>query len=194
MAGYLEQSYNYYTISLFVVYGTIWNRAFGDEHYPEIARVLEKSYRELLETYCHFFARDGSINMWARSICYRLWVSGGLPVSFMLKGQPPIDPGWARRLCSGSLLQFTTREDFYDNDIPSLGFYGTPRAHGPKATAALGEPLHHVPSLHQPRAARRILSRSGPLTENDGLWGSGWDGGPRSRCSSGPASPWSTTG
>jgi hypothetical protein len=34
---YLEQTYNYYTISLFVVYGTIWNRAFGDEFYPEIA-------------------------------------------------------------------------------------------------------------------------------------------------------------
>ncbi len=41
---YLEQSYNYYTISLFVVYGTIWSRAFGREHYPEIAAVLEKSF------------------------------------------------------------------------------------------------------------------------------------------------------
>lgn len=121
---YLEQSYNYYTISLFVVYGTIWNRTFGDEHYPEIAAVLEKSFEELMKTYANFFGRDGFINMWARSICYRLWISGGFPVSFMLKSKPPIDPGWARRLCSGSLLQFTTREDFYVNDIPSLGFYG----------------------------------------------------------------------
>jgi hypothetical protein len=38
--------------------------------------------------------------------------------------KPLIDPGWARRLCSGSILQFTGREDFYENDIPSLGFYG----------------------------------------------------------------------
>ena len=121
---YLEQSYNYYTISLFVVYGTIWNRAFGDEHYPEIAAVLEKSFNELFEAYPLFFARNGYINMWARSICYRLWISGGFPASFMLKSKPPIDPGWARRLCSGSILQFTTREDFYENDIPSLGFYG----------------------------------------------------------------------
>ena len=120
---YLEQSYNYYTISLFVCYGTIWNRAFGDEHYPEIAAVLEKSFDELMKTYAHFFGRDGFINMWARSICYRLWISGGFPISFMLKSKP-LDPGWARRLCSGSLLQFTTREDFYENDIPSLGFYG----------------------------------------------------------------------
>jgi hypothetical protein len=42
----------------------------------------------------------------------------------MLKDGSPLDPGWARRLCSGSLLQFVGREDFYDNDIPSLGFYG----------------------------------------------------------------------
>jgi hypothetical protein len=121
---YLEQTYNYYTISLFVVYGTIWNRTFGDEHYPDIAAAIEKSAQELMKTYTRFFARDGYINMWARSICYRTWISGGFPISFMLKSAPPIDPGWARRLCSGSLLQFVTREEFYENGIPSLGFYG----------------------------------------------------------------------
>jgi hypothetical protein len=121
---YLEQSYNYYTISLFVVYGTVWNRSFGDQYYPEIAAVIESTSHKLMETYSNFFARNGYINMWARSICYRLWISGGFPISFLLKPDSPLDPGWARRLCSGSLLQFTTREDFYDNDIPSLGFYG----------------------------------------------------------------------
>ena len=121
---YLEQSYNYYTISLFVVYGTIWSRAFGREHYPEIAAVLEKSFAELFQTYANFFGRNGFINMWARSICYRSWISGGFPASFMLETKPPLDPGWARRLCSGSILQFIAREDFYENDIPSLGFYG----------------------------------------------------------------------
>ncbi|MDT8431941.1 MAG: DUF2264 domain-containing protein, partial [Bacteroidales bacterium] len=40
---YLEQTYNYYSISLFIVYMTIWNRAFGDEYYPEIADVIERS-------------------------------------------------------------------------------------------------------------------------------------------------------
>jgi hypothetical protein len=121
---YLEQTYNYYTISLFVVYGTIWNRAFGDKYYPEIAAAIEKSAHELMKTYTHFFARDGYVNMWARSICYRTWISGGFPISFMLKDKAPLDPGWARRLCSGSILQFVTREEFYENDIPSLGFYG----------------------------------------------------------------------
>ncbi|HCM25832.1 MAG: hypothetical protein A2Z99_13410 [Treponema sp. GWB1_62_6] len=121
---YLEQTYNYYTISLFIVYGTIWARTFGDEHYPEIAATIERSARKMMETYPYFFARDGYINMWARSICYRTWVSGGFPVSFLLKDGSPLDPGWARRLCSGSILQFVTREDFYHNDIPALGFYG----------------------------------------------------------------------
>ncbi|MFN2151833.1 MAG: DUF2264 domain-containing protein, partial [Anaerolineales bacterium] len=121
---YLEQTYNYYTISLFVVYGTIWNRAFGDKHYPEISAAIEKSAHELMKTYTNFFGRDGYVNMWARSICYRTWISGGFPISFMLEGEHPLDPGWARRLCSGSLLQFVTREEFYVNDIPSLGFYG----------------------------------------------------------------------
>lgn len=106
-----------------MVYGTIWCRTFGDKHYPEIATVLENSFDELFKTYANFFGRNGFINMWARSICYRLWISGGFPASFMLKSQP-LDPGWARRLCSGSLLQFTTREDFFVNDIPALGFYG----------------------------------------------------------------------
>jgi hypothetical protein len=121
---YLEQTYNYYSISLFIVYTTIWNRAFGDEYYPEIAAVIEKSAQRLMESITGFFGRDGYINMWSRSICYRTWVSGAFPVAFMLKDKNLLDPGFARRLCSGSLLQFVTREEFYDNEIPSLGFYG----------------------------------------------------------------------
>ncbi|MFA6402797.1 MAG: DUF2264 domain-containing protein [Salinivirgaceae bacterium] len=120
---YLEQTYNYYTISLFIVYLTIWNRTFGDEFYPEIAATIEKSAQELFKTYVNFFGRNGYVNMWARSITYRTWISGGFPVSFMLKDGSPLNPGMARRLCSGSLLQFVTREEFFENDIPSLGYY-----------------------------------------------------------------------
>ena len=121
---YLEQTYNYYSISLFIVYTTIWNRTFGDEHYPEIAGIIEKSAQKLMESITGFFARDGYINMWSRSICYRTWVSGAFPIASMLKDDTLLDPGLARRLCSGSLLQFVTRENFYYNEIPSLGFYG----------------------------------------------------------------------
>jgi hypothetical protein len=121
---YLEQTYNYYSISLFIVYTTIWSRTFGDEYYPEIAGIIEQSAKKLMESLTGFFGRDGYINMWSRSICYRTWVSGAFPVAFMLKDEPLIDGGFARRLCSGSLLQFVTREEFYHNEIPSLGFYG----------------------------------------------------------------------
>nr|MBD3621904.1 DUF2264 domain-containing protein [Sunxiuqinia sp.] len=121
---YLEQTYNYYSISLFIVYTTIWNRTFGDQYYPEIAEIIEKSAQKLMESLTSFFGRDGYISMWSRSICYRTWVSGAFPVAFMLKEKTSLDGGWARRLCSGSLLQFVTREEFFCNDIPSLGFYG----------------------------------------------------------------------
>ncbi len=121
---YLEQTYNYYSISLFIVYTTIWNRTFGDEYYPEISDLIERSAKNLMESITHFFGRDGYINMWSRSICYRTWVSGAFPVAFMLKDGSPLDAGFARRLCSGSLLQFVSKEEFYDNEIPSLGFYG----------------------------------------------------------------------
>ena len=163
---YLEQSYNYYTISLFVTYGTIWNRAFGDEHYPEIAAVLEQSFAALMETYTRFFGRDGFINMWARSICYRLWISGGFPVSFLMKSRP-LDPGWARRLCSGSLLQFTGREDFYHNDIPSLGFYGH-REYAIQSYSCPASPfIMFLPfiSLALPEDSPFWTAR-----ENDGMW------------------------
>ena len=164
---YLEQSYNYYTISLFVVYGTIWNRAFGDEHYPEIAAVLERSFEELMKTYVNFFGRDGSINMWARSICYRLWIAGGFPISFMLRNGAPIDPGWARRLCSGSILQFLGREDFYHNDIPALGFYG----HREFAIQSYSCPAS--PFIMFLPFASIALPEDSPFwtaTENEGIW------------------------
>ena len=62
--------------------------------------------------------------MGAAASATALWISGGFPVVVHARRKPPLDPGWARRLCSGSILQFVTREDFYFNDIPALGFYG----------------------------------------------------------------------
>jgi hypothetical protein len=119
---YLEQTYNYYSISLFIVYTTIWNRAFGDDYYPEISDIIERSAKKLMESITGFFARDGFINMWSEYLLRT--VSGAFPVAFMLKEKYLLDPGFARRLCSGSQLQFVAREDFFDNEIPSLGFYG----------------------------------------------------------------------
>ncbi len=164
---YLEQTYNYYSISLFIVYTTIWNRTFGDEYYPEIAEIIERSARTLMESIACFFGRDGYINMWSRSICYRTWVSGAFPVSFMLKEDPPLDAGWARRLCSGSLLQFVTREDFYCNDIPSLGFYGQKEYMVQNYSCPASPFLMFLPfiSLSLPDE-----SPFWTATENEGIW------------------------
>jgi hypothetical protein len=48
---YLEQTFNTYSISLFMVYCTIWCRAFGDVHYPQIAAAIERCSTALLSTY-----------------------------------------------------------------------------------------------------------------------------------------------
>jgi hypothetical protein len=164
---YLEQTYNYYSISLFIVYTTIWNRTFGDEYYPEIAEIIERSALQLMKSLPNFFARDGYINMWSRSICYRTWVSGAFPVSFMLKNSKLLNPGWARRLCSGSLLQFVTREDFYHNEIPSLGFYGQ-KEYMVQNYSCSGSPfLMFLPFICL------ALPEDSPFwtaKENDGLW------------------------
>ena len=164
---YLEQTYNYYSISLFIVYTTIWNRTFGDEHFPEIADAIEQSAQKLMESLGSFFGRDGHINMWSRSICYRTWVSGAFPVAFMLKDKTLVDPGWARRLCSGSLLQFVTREDFFYNDIPSLGFYGQKEYMIQDYSCAASPFLMFLPYICL------ALPEDSPFwtaKENDGMW------------------------
>ena len=164
---YLEQTYNYYSISLFIVYTTIWNRAFGYEHYPEIANFIEQTAKQLMESITAFFGRNGYINMWSRSICYRTWVSGAFPVAFMLRGESLIEPGWARRLCSGSLLQFVTREEFFYNDIPSIGFYGT-KEYMIQDYSCAGSPfLMFLPFICL------ALPEDSPFwtaKENDGMW------------------------
>lgn len=58
-----------------------------------------------------------------RSICYRFAATSPLAVTFMRPSPPKLDPGFARRLCSGNLLQFILHPDFLKNAIPSLGFY-----------------------------------------------------------------------
>ncbi|WP_372647961.1 DUF2264 domain-containing protein [Draconibacterium sp.] len=164
---YLEQTYNYYSISLFIVYTTIWNRTFGDDFYPEIGSIIEESAKKLMKCITSFFGRNGYINMWSRSICYRTWVSGAFPVAFMLKEQTGLDAGWARRLCSGSLLQFVSREEFFCNDVPSLGFYGQ-KEYMVQNYSCSGSPfLMFLPFICL------ALPEDSPFwtaTENEGMW------------------------
>lgn len=116
-------SFDYYSCWAFQFYAPLWNAWYGYECEPEIAAKIEEYSNCLMKSFPNAFDRDGFTNMWGRSGIYRNAVTSAFDGNFFLKN-PTADPGLARRICSGSLLQFLTREDFLVNDIPSLGFYG----------------------------------------------------------------------
>lgn len=115
--------FDYYSCWAFNVYAPIWNKWYGYENEPYIANMFEENSNKLMETYPDMFDRDGFTNMWGRSNIYRNAATSPLDANFLLKN-PKADPGLARRIASGSLLQFFTREDFLFEGVPTLGFYG----------------------------------------------------------------------
>lgn len=117
------QSFDYYSCWAFNVYAPIWNLWYGYENEPYIAEQFEKNSNRLMETYGDFFDRDGFTNMWGRSNIYRNAATSAFDGNLLLR-ESKADPGLARRISSGSLLQFLSREDFLNNGVPSLGFYG----------------------------------------------------------------------
>ncbi len=116
-------SFDYYSCWAFQVYAPLWNVWYGYEHMPEAARLFEERSNRLMETFPDFFDEDGHTNMWGRSSVYRFAATCPLDANLQLQN-PAVSPGLARRICSGSLLQFLTREDFYHEGIPAMGFYG----------------------------------------------------------------------
>ena len=117
------QSFDYYSCWAFNMYTGIWNNWYGYEKEPYIAAKFEENSNELMKTYPDFFDRDGFTNMWGRSGIYRNAATSSFDGNLMMKNSE-IDPGLARRICSGSLLQFLERDDFLWNGVPTLGFYG----------------------------------------------------------------------
>lgn len=117
------QSFDYYSCWAFNVYAPIWNKWYGYENEPYLASRFDENANELMKTYPDFFDRDGFTNMWGRSCVYRCAAVSPLAENFTLKN-PAADPGLARRIASGSLLQFLTRDDFLKNGVPTMGFYG----------------------------------------------------------------------
>ena len=124
-------SFDYYSCWAFNVYAPIWNLWYGYEKEPQIAAAFEEHSNRLMETYPDFFDRDGFTNMWGRSNIYRNAATSAFDGNLMLRSSKA-DPGVVRRICSGSLLQFLSREDFLHEGIPTLGFYGqfTPLVQG----------------------------------------------------------------
>ncbi|MGN0426170.1 MAG: DUF2264 domain-containing protein [Agathobacter sp.] len=124
-------SFDYYSCWAFNVYAPIWNLWYGYEKEPYIAKKFEENSNALMKTYGDFFDEDGFVNMWGRSNIYRNAATSAFDGNLMLRNSEA-DPGLARRISSGALLQFMTREDFLYKGIPTLGFYGqfTPLVQG----------------------------------------------------------------
>lgn len=116
-------SFDYYSCWAFNVYAPLWNLWYGYENEPYIAQKFEENSNRLMETYPDFFDADGFTNMWGRSNIYRNAATSAFDGNLFLR-DAKADPGLARRISSGSLMQFLGREDFLANGVPSLGFYG----------------------------------------------------------------------
>lgn len=116
-------SFDYYSCWGFNVYTAFWNQWYGYENEPYIAARFEERSNRLMETYGDFFDRDGWTNMWGRSSIYRNAATSAFDGNMLMKNGKA-DPGRARRISSGSLMQFLGREDFLYKGVPTLGFYG----------------------------------------------------------------------
>lgn len=121
---YRDTSYDYYTVHVFHLYGAVWSRYYGRQKEPGRAAMLERHFNCFQKDYPMLFSRDGHVNMYGRSILYRLGASAGMPAAFIGGETPALDPGAARRISSSALLQFIGHPDFFQAGIPSLGFYG----------------------------------------------------------------------
>ena len=117
------QCFDYYSCWAFNVYAPLWNVWYGYEQEPYLAGKFEEYSNRLMETYGDFFDEDGHTNMWGRSNIYRNAATSAFAGNLFLRNSA-VNPGLARRISSGSLMQFLGREDFLVNGIPSIGFYG----------------------------------------------------------------------
>ncbi|MCD7807251.1 MAG: DUF2264 domain-containing protein [Lachnospiraceae bacterium] len=115
--------FDYYSCWAFNMYAPIWNLWYGYENEPYLAAKFEENSNRLMETYGDFFDEDGFTMMWGRSNIYRNAATSAFVGNLFLK-KSTADPGLARRISSGSLMQFLSREDFMVDGIPTLGFYG----------------------------------------------------------------------
>lgn len=125
------ESFDYYSCWAFNVYAPIWNQWYGYEKEPYLAKRFEENSNALMKTFADFFDKDGFTNMWGRSNVYRNAATSPFAANLLLNDSSA-DPGLSRRIASGSLLQFFTREDVLFEGVPTMGFYGqfTPLVQG----------------------------------------------------------------
>ena len=116
-------NYDFYNPWGYHFYGMLWCKWYGYDREPELAALITRRNREFMRNWPRFYSRSAKQLMWGRSLIYRFGVSAALGAHF-LSDSPQLDPGFARRLASGNMLQFVTRDDLYINNVPCLGYYG----------------------------------------------------------------------
>jgi len=115
-------AYDYYSMWAYQTYGPVWAWYYGRQ-FPDIAAQFMKNQHDLVAYYPYMFDRDGRMNMWGRSICYRFAAVSPLPfLEFDKSGT--VNYGWLRRIASSTLLQFMRHPDFIKDGVPTMGFYG----------------------------------------------------------------------
>lgn len=105
------------------MYGMIWAHYYGEKFNPEAGRQFVSNFRDLVPNYPYMFAEDGKMNMYGRSITYRIAAAVPFPLMGWLN-DPSIDYGWMRRIASSTLLQFLENPALMEDRVPTLGFYG----------------------------------------------------------------------
>lgn len=118
--------FDYYCPWAFHVYGPLWNRWYGYKNEPWLAGRIDRYCKELVETYPAMFDRDAHVTMWGRSSIYRSAAAAPLASVYLLEHPEQKEGygGMARRIVSGSVLQFATKDECFYEGVPCLGFYG----------------------------------------------------------------------
>ena len=116
-------AYDYYSMWAFQMYGMIWAHYYGEIFNPEAGRQFVSNFRDLVPNYPYMFAEDGKMNMYGRSITYRIAAAVPFPLMGWLN-DPSINYGWMRRIASSTLLQFLENPALMEDRVPTLGFYG----------------------------------------------------------------------
>lgn len=128
-------AYDYYSMWAYQSYGPLWAEYYGKhftpspesglpaDTYKNIYDKILRNEHDLVGNYPYMFARDGRMNMWGRSICYRFAAVTPFPL-LEYANFSDVNYGWLRRIASASLLQFMANPDFLENGVPTMGFYG----------------------------------------------------------------------
>lgn len=116
-------AYDYYSMWAFQMYGPIWAQFYG-HFYPQYAEQFMINQHDMADNYPYMFSANGRMNMWGRSIPYRF--ASVVPLALLGYGNySDVNYGWMRRIASSTLLQFLQNPNFLEDNVPTLGFYGT---------------------------------------------------------------------